>query len=298
MSEAGSRDEKMTFWEHLEELRRRLIRAILAYVVGACVAWSYRDEILAWLWKPFAESWRAQGIPGEPSLNFAAPGDAFMAYFKLSLMGGLLIAAPVIFYQLWAFVAPGLYWREKKYIIPFVFFSTLLFVGGGLFGWRIAFPITFDYFLSLAGGAKEAGLAVTPVVMMGEYLDFVRQLLLAFGIIFELPLLILFLSMAGIVNWLQLLRFGRWFVLLAFVVGAVVSPPDATSQIIMAVPLCVLYFASIALAYFFGQRPTPEQIAADRERRERERREREEERRERKAKRQAAKAAAKATKTQ
>src|SRR5690606_20998173 len=137
----------------------------------------------AWLWKPFAESWRAQGIPGEPSLNFAAPGDAFMAYLKLSLMGGMLIAAPVIFYQLWAFVAPGLYWREKKYIIPFVFFSTLLFVGGGLFGWRIAFPITFDYFLSLAGGAKEAGLAVTPVVMMGEYLDFVRQLLLAFGII-------------------------------------------------------------------------------------------------------------------
>lgn len=281
----------MTFWEHLEELRRRLVRAIIAYVIGVGIAWSYRDEILAWLWKPFAESWKSQGIPGEPSLNFAAPSDAFMAYMKLSLMGGLLIAAPVIFYQLWSFVAPGLYAKEKKYVIPFVFFSTLLFVGGGLFGWRIAFPITFDYFLGLAGMAKGAGLSITPVVMMGEYLDFVRQLLLAFGIVFELPLLILFLSMAGVVNWLQLLRFGRWFVLVAFVVGALVSPPDATSQIVMAVPLCILYFASIGLAYFFGQRPTPEQIQAHKERREKDRRDREEARRERREKRAEAKAA-------
>lgn len=286
MTQAAEPEQKMTFWEHLEELRRRLIRAVIAYVVGVCIAWSYRDEILAWLWQPFAESWKAQGIPGEPTLNFAAPSDAFMAYMKLSLMGGLLIAAPVIFYQLWSFIAPGLYAKEKKYVIPFVFFSTVLFVGGGLFGWRIAFPITFDYFLGLAGMAKDAGLAIQPVVMMGEYLDFVRQLLLAFGIVFELPLVILFLSMAGVVNWLQLLRFGRWFVLLAFIVGAVLSPPDATSQIVMAVPLCILYFASIVLAYFFGQRPTPEQIEADKKRREEAREERrkarEEKRREKK----------------
>lgn len=281
----------MSFWEHLEELRRRLVRALFAYVVGVVIAWNYRDEILAWLWKPFADSWRAQGIPGEPSLNFAAPSDAFMAYMKLSLMGGLLIAAPVIFYQLWAFVAPGLYAKEKKYVIPFVFFSTLLFVGGGLFGWRIAFPITFDYFLGLAGMAKGAGLSITPVVMMGEYLDFVRQLLLAFGLIFELPLLVLFLSMAGVVNWLQLLRFGRWFVLAAFVVGAFISPPDATSQIVMAVPLCILYFASIGLAYFFGQRPTPEQIEEYKQRREKERRDLREKREKRAAEKAAAKAA-------
>lgn len=274
MTQAAEHEPKMTFWEHLDELRRRLIRAIIAYVIGVTIAWTYRDEILAWLWKPFAESWRAQGIPGEPTLNFAAPSDAFMAYMKLSLMGGLLIAAPVIFYQLWSFIAPGLYKKEKKYVIPFVFFSTVLFVGGGLFGWRIAFPITFDYFLGLAGMAKGAGLAIQPVVMMGEYLDFVRQLLLAFGIVFELPLFILFLSMTGIVNWLQLLRFGRWFVLVAFIVGAVVSPPDATSQIVMAVPLCILYFASIGLAYLFGQRPTKEQFEADTRRREEARKER------------------------
>src|SRR5260370_457043 len=117
------RDEgKMTLWAHLDELRSRLVKAVIAYIVGASVAWTYRDPILAWLWKPFAQSWRAAGIPGEPALNFAAPSDAFKAYFKLSLMGGLMLSAPFIFYQLWAFIAPGLYKKEKKVVIPFVFF--------------------------------------------------------------------------------------------------------------------------------------------------------------------------------
>jgi sec-independent protein translocase protein TatC len=259
---------KMTIWEHLDELRSRVVRCLIAYAFGATVAWTFREQILAWLWKPYAESWRAQNIPGDPTLNFAAPSDAFKAYFKLSLMGGLMIAAPVIFYQLWAYIAPGLYKKEKKIVLPFVFFSTVLFVGGGLFGWRVAFPLTFDYLLSLAGTAQGIGLAIRPVVMMGEYLDFVSSMLLGFGITFELPLFILFLSIAGIVNYLQLIRFGRWFILIAFTVGAIFSPPDTTSQIAMSVPLCVLYFVSIGLAYVFGKRPSKEQIAKDRAERE------------------------------
>ncbi len=257
----------MTFWEHLDELRSRVVRALLSYLIGVSVAWVYRDPILNWLWKPFADSWRSENIPGDPTLNFAAPSDAFTAYLQLSLVAGLLLAAPVIFYQLWAFIAPGLYKREKRIALPFVFFSTLLFVGGGVFGWRIAFPVTFQYFLNLAGSAQSSGLAIRPVVMMSQYLDFATHMLLAFGIVFELPLFILFLSIAGIVNYLQLIRFGRWFVLVAFALGAVLTPPDTTSQIIMSVPLCVLYFASIGLAYLFGKRPTPEQIAADKARR-------------------------------
>jgi sec-independent protein translocase protein TatC len=264
MNEAGQEPGKMTIWEHLDELRSRVVRALIAYVIGASVAWGFREQILAWLWKPYAESWKEQGIAGDPTLNFAAPSDAFKAYLKLSLIGGLMLAAPVIFYQLWAYIAPGLYKKEKKFVLPFVFFSTVLFVGGGLFGWRVAFPITFSYLLSLAGTAQGSGLAIHPVVMMGEYLDFVSQMLLAFGITFELPLFILFLSIAGIVNYLQLIRFGRWFVLIAFVVGAILTPPETTSQIAMSVPLCVLYFVSIGLAYLFGKRPTKEQIAKDR----------------------------------
>ena len=259
-------EHKMTIWEHLDELRSRLVKALIAYIVGASVAWSYREPILAWLWKPFADSWRATGIKDDPALNFAAPSDIFKAYFKLSLMGGLLIAAPVIFYQLWSYVAPGLYKKEKKIVIPFVFFSTVLFVGGGLFGWRVAFPITFEYFLGLVG--NDPTTVIRPVVMMPEYLDFVSQMLLAFGIVFELPLLILFLSIAGVVNYLQLLRFARWFVLVAFAIGAVVTPPDMGSQIAMSVPLILLYMVSIGLAYLFGKRPSKEQL--DRARLERE----------------------------
>jgi sec-independent protein translocase protein TatC len=265
---ADMADKKMTIWEHLDELRVRLIKAIIAYLVGASLAWNYREPMLAWLWKPFAESWRANQLSGDPALNFAAPSDIFKAYFKLSLIGGLIVSAPVIFYQIWAYVAPGLYKKEKRIVIPFVFFSTVLFVGGGLFGWRVAFPVTFGYFIDLAKTDPGTDLHIHPVVMVPEYLDFVNQMLLGFGIVFELPLFILFLSIAGIVNYLQLIRFGRWFVLVAFTIGAILTPPDTTSQLVMSIPLCLLYFVSIGLAYLFGKRPSKAEI--DRARTERE----------------------------
>lgn len=250
--------EPMTFWEHLDELRKRIIWSVLSFFVACFVAWEVREPMLAFLVKPFSDSWKAQGIPGNASLHFGAPGAAFVAYIKLTMIGGVALAAPMIFYQLWAFVAPGLYAREKKFVIPFVLFSTFLFVGGGYFGWRAAFPITFDYFLSMSGTVGDT-ITITPTVMMGEYIDFVAQMLLAFGIIFEIPLFILFLSIAGIVNYLQLIRFGRWFILVAFVVAAIVTPPDATSQIMMAVPMCLLYGFSIGLAFVFGKPPTDAQ---------------------------------------
>jgi sec-independent protein translocase protein TatC len=216
--------------------------------------------------KPFSDSWHAQHIAGDATLHFGAPGAAFVAYMKLSMIGGTAIAAPIIFYQLWSFIAPGLYAREKKFVIPFVLFSTILFVGGGFFGWRSAFPITFDYFLSMAGSIGSQHVTITPTVMMGDYIDFVTQMLLCFGIIFEIPLLILFLSMAGIVNYLQLIRFARWYILVAFIVAAIATPPDATSQCLMAIPMCLLYVFSIGLAYVFGKKPTEEQREAYRNR--------------------------------
>jgi sec-independent protein translocase protein TatC len=259
---APSADKPMTFWEHLDELRNRLRYALLAYVVGFGVAWYVREKILGLLWIPFREAWVSQKLSGPPELHFAAPGDAFMAYVRQSMIAGLVIAAPFMFWQLWAFVAPGLYKKEKKSALAFMISATLLFVGGGMFAWKVAFPVAFNYFLSLSGNMAENGLSISPTVMMNDYLEFVGQLLLAFGAIFELPLLILFLSVAGIVNYLQLWRFGRWFILIAFTVGAVLTPPDVTSQMIMSIPLCVLYFASIGLAYVFGKKPTPEQIAS------------------------------------
>ena len=261
-ADAAEDAKQMTFWEHLDELRRRLVWSIGAFFVSCGAAWAVREHMLAWLVKPFADSWAAQKLPGPATLHFGAPGAAFIAYLKLSMIGGVALAAPMIFYQLWAFVAPGLYAKEKRFVIPFVLASSGLFVGGGYFGWRAAFPLAFNYFLGMAGTVGGQGVTITPTVMMGEYLDFVMQMLLAFGVVFEIPLFITFMAMAGIVNYLQLIKFGRWFILIAFVVAAVMTPPDVTSQLLMAVPMCLLYFLSIGLAYVFGRKPTPEEVAA------------------------------------
>lgn len=254
-------DKMMSLWEHLDEFRVRLTRAAGTYVVAMFAAWAVKDPILAWLWKPFVDSWKAEKLTGEPKLHFAAPSDAFMAYFKLSMIAGLGLAAPMIFYQIWAFIAPGLYRKERRYALGFVVTSSLFFVGGGLFGWRMAFPISFQYFLGLTVDAAHAGITLEPTVMVGDYLDFVAQMLLAFGLIFELPLLLTFLSVVGLVNYLQLYRFGRWFIMIAAILGAVLSPPDTTSMVVMTVPLIVLYFASIGLAYVFGQKPSEAELA-------------------------------------
>jgi sec-independent protein translocase protein TatC len=264
----GDEDTPMTFWEHLDELRKRLVWSVLAFFAGCMGMWELREKLLNFLTIPFVDAWKEQSIPGTPTLHFGAPAAAFVAYLKLSMIGGVAVASPFIFYQLWSFIAPGLYAREKRFVIPFVLFSTLLFVGGGLFGWRAAFPISFGYFLSMAGTVGENGITITPTVMMGDYLDFAAQLLLGFGIIFEIPLVILFLSIAGIINYLHLIQFGRWFILVAFIVAAVLTPPDITSQCVMAIPMCLLYGMSIGLAYVFGKPPTDAQRAAFKKQRE------------------------------
>jgi sec-independent protein translocase protein TatC len=250
----------MTIWEHLEELRRRLVWSVVMFFGGCVLCWNFHTKLLSILVKPFADSWLKQNISGVSSLHFATPAAAFAAYVKLSMLGGLVVAAPFIFYQLWAFIAPGLYAREKRIVVPFVMLSTGLFVGGIYFGYRAAFPFTFNYFLSLSGNIGN--VEIKPTVMMGEYIDFALQMLLGFGLVFEIPLILLFLSIVGIVNHLTLIKFGRWYVLLAFIVAALFTPPDVTSQLVMAIPMCILYFVSIGLVYLFGKPPTEAQREA------------------------------------
>jgi sec-independent protein translocase protein TatC len=252
----------MTFWEHLEELRKRLMWSIGIFLVACAGAWNFHDQMLDWLFVPYKRAWIEQHLPGTPALHFGAPTAQFGADFKIAMIGGAAFAAPFIFYQLWGFVAPGLYAKEKRYVIPFVLLSSALFVGGAYFGWRAAFPISFNYFLSLSSEAARHGLVVVPTVMMGDYIDFCFQMLLGFGLVFEMPLLLLFLSIAGVINYLTLIKFIRYFILLAFVVAAVVTPPDVPDQLAMALPMCLLYGVSILLVYLFGKKPTPEQIAA------------------------------------
>jgi sec-independent protein translocase protein TatC len=258
----GEGGKPMTFWEHLDELRKRLIWSVIAFFVGCFAAWGVHEELLSILTKPFIHAWAEQHLHGAPNLNFSAPGAAFTGYFRISMIGGAAMAAPFIFYQVWSFIAPGLYSKEKRYVIPFVFLSTVLFVGGGYFGWRVAFPISFNYFLGLSGPVGGDGLTITPTIMMGEYIDFCAQMLLGFGLVFELPMLLLFLGIAGIINYLDLIKYGRYFVLVAFVTAAVLTPPDVPDQLAMAVPMCLLYVVSIGLVFLFGRKPTEEQKKA------------------------------------
>lgn len=258
MTASSDQSKSMTFWEHLDELRIRLRRAVGAYVLAMFAAWYAREPVLAFLVYPFKKAWVQQNLPGEPMLHFAGPADGLMAYLQQSLFAALVFAGPIIFWELWAFIAPGLYKREKKSAVAFMLSSTVLFVAGAGFAWAVAFPVAFTYLLSMSGDLGSHGVAIQPTIMMIDYLGFIGRLLLVFGLIFEIPLVTLFLSVAGIVNYKQLWRFGRWFVLIAFTLGAVLTPPDVTSQFVMAIPMCFLYLLSIGLAYVFGKRPEPE----------------------------------------
>lgn len=242
----------MSFWEHLEELRSRIVKSAAATAVGFAIGWIYREPLLDWLTRPFVIAWNSAHLSQHATLHFPAPASLFFAYVKLAFLAGVVLALPVLFYQLWAFVAPGLYAREKRFALPFVFSSSSLFVVGGYFGWRVAFPIAFQYLLGLSGKLSGSSLTVMPTVMIDDYLDFVARMLLGFGLVFELPVLAFFLAVAGLVTHRHLIRFARYFIVIAFVVAAVVTPPDPVSQLLLAIPLCLLYGVSIVVAWIFA----------------------------------------------
>lgn len=254
---AGDDDRMMTFWEHLEELRKRIIYMGIAFAAGGGAAWHLRETILVWLTAPFVRAWNSSKVLGQAALHFPAPQALFVAYVKLAVLGGFVLSLPILLYQLWAFISPGLYSREKRFAIPFVISSCGLFVLGAWFGWRFAFPAAFQYLLSFSGPVGSA-ITIQPSVMIDEYIAFVSQMLLAFGAVFELPVLVFFLSVAGVITHHTLIRFARVFIVVAFVIAAVITPPDPLSQLILAVPLCLLYFFSIGIAYVFGRREAPE----------------------------------------
>jgi sec-independent protein translocase protein TatC len=252
-AEAPERDVRMTIWEHLEELRRRVIKAAVGIVTATCVAWAFRIELLAWLVKPYQHTWITR-FNKPLVLQTLRPADAFLGYLELSLTAGIVAAAPIIFYQLWAFISPGLYRKEKRLIIPFVVFSSTLFGSGVAFAYYVAFPFTFNYFLSLLGPVRD-GVELTQIVTLEFFLDFSTRFLLAFGAVFELPLFIAFLVLANIVTPRQLLRFGRWATVLAFILGAIVTPgPEVTSQIAVSGALIGLYFMSVPIAFLLKPR--------------------------------------------
>lgn len=248
-------DVEMTFFEHLAELRTRLIRALIATVPGVAVGWYFREELLAWLVVPYVRANERMGLGQR--LHFADPSDAFFWYLIIAAVAGLIAASPVVFWQIWGFVSPGLYRREKRMAIPFVAASTLFFVGGVYFCYATVLDPAFQLMLGFGGDVADSGLELVPMIMIDRYLSFATRFLLAFGVTFEVPVVVSFLSFAGLVNWRQLVGFARWWLLISAVIAAILTPPDAGTMVAMLLPLNLLYWLGVGVAAIFGPKPPP-----------------------------------------
>ena len=237
-------DEKLPFTSHLEELRKRLIICFVAVGIGFIVSYAFSERIFKVLMKPLLEA-----MPPGGTLIFTGLTEAFFIYFKVSLLAGIFIASPVILYQIWSFVSPGLHEKEKKYAFSFVVFSTVFFVGGALFGYFVVFPSSFKYLMSFATDTMR------PLPSAKEYLSLSTGLLFAFGIVFELPVFVFFLSKIGIVNAKMLASKRKYAIVIIFIVSAILTPtPDVVDQLMMAVPLLLLYEVSIWVVKVFGEK--------------------------------------------
>ena len=224
----------MSFIEHLEELRSRLIKSLAAVLVGFIAAYFVSGYIIDFLNRPFLELSDAQ-------LTLLAPTEGFMVKLKTAFLASLALSSPVIFYQFWKFVAPGLYQKEKRFILPVVCWSVLLFLLGGIFAYHVL-PFAMRFFHSFAGGGVENFWSLS------KYITFVTYLLLAFGLVFELPLVIYFAARMGLVTPAFLRKKRRHAIILLLVLSALVTPPDVFTQAVLALPLVILYEVSIFLA--------------------------------------------------
>ncbi|MDM8535213.1 twin-arginine translocase subunit TatC [Desulfobacterales bacterium HSG17] len=241
MSGAG----KSPFTEHLGELRDRLVRSFIAVGAGFAVAYFFKEKLFEILIAPLVI---AMGDNGNAQMIFTGLPEAFFTYLKVSLLAGLIAATPVIFYEFWMFISPGLYRTEKKYIIPIVLLSVFFFIIGSSFGYFIVFPYGFKFFLGFATQTIHA------MPSMKEYLSFASKMLLAFGFVFELPLVLTFMARMGLVS-VEFLKKNRKYALLLFFVGAaLITPPDVVTQVMMALPLMILYEISIIGARIFGKK--------------------------------------------
>ena len=240
-------DQDMTFFEHLTELRTRLLRCVMGLIPAIAIAWVYKEEIKDFLIEPLRPACKTLGFEPEACvLHVGHPAEAFMMYMKNSLLAGVLIAAPWLFWQLWGFISPGLYKREKLLAIPFIIASTLCFVGGAIFGYLLVFP---EAFTGLLGFTDET---LVPTLFAKEYMPFFRRMLLAFGVVFEVPVVVTFLAGAGIVTWQQLLKFSRWWIVCAAFISMLLTPQDVYTMVMMLVPLIVLYFVGVGAAYLMS----------------------------------------------
>ena len=229
--------EKQPFLSHLEELRKRLVICAIGVGAGFVIAYIFSERLFQLLVAPLKAV-----MPEGDQLIFTNLPEMFFAYIKVAFIAGIMAAAPLIFYQLWMFIAPGLYRKEKKMAIPFVISSTILFVGGALFGYFVVFPFGFKFFIGFSNDYVKALPSVK------QYFSFSMKLLFAFGAVFELPVIIFFLSKMGVVTPQFLRQKRKYAILLTFALAAILTPPDVITQCMMAGPLIVLYEIGILVS--------------------------------------------------
>ncbi len=241
---------------HLRELRKRLIVSIAALVIGFAVSYFFSDRLYSILISPLLPA-----MPkGSEFVAFTGVVEPFFVYIKVGLLGGAALASPVILYEIWAFVAPGLYEAEKRWFMLTVLFSCALFICGLLFAFFVVFPFAFKFLLGYSGPQLK------PFISMNSYFSLVTRLLIAFGVVYQLPLAMLVLARTGVVTAARFLSWWRYAVIAIVVVAAVLTPtPDAFNQMLMAGPLLILYFLGILLARIFGKKKQEPEVAENKE---------------------------------
>jgi sec-independent protein translocase protein TatC len=251
---------RMPFMAHIRELRDRVRNAAIAFVVAFGACWYFAQDIYAWLRVPLTEAWmmHKEVLGPKVMMQFDTITLPFWVYISVALWGGLFVASPFIFHQLWKFIAPGLYKRERRFGIVFAAASAICFTAGAVFCYYFCLLPLFDFMLGYATPEQM------PLLNISDYFDLTRTLMIAFGAVFELPVLIFFLATVGLVTHRSLWRFNRWFIVLAFIIGAMLTPgPDVVSQLLMAMPMIVLYNLSILIALIVTRRREARAAALD-----------------------------------
>jgi sec-independent protein translocase protein TatC len=236
----------MSFLEHLDELRTRLTISAIAVVVGFLIAFAFSSYVFDFIMKPLQAA-----LPPGGKLIYTDPAEAFLLYLKISALAGTVIAAPVVIWQLWLFIAPGLYQHEKRYAIPFVLISSFFFVCGAAFSHFLVFPFAWRFFASFNTDYVQFMPRIAPAFSLYS------KLMLAMGAVFQMPTLVFFLARMGVVTGRQLLHYTKYAILIIFIVAAIITPgPDVVSQCLVAAPMLMLYAVSILIAWAFGKRRT------------------------------------------
>jgi sec-independent protein translocase protein TatC len=233
---------------HIKELRIRLVNSVIAIAIGFFICFAYYEPILEWMMIPAKEA-----LPINSQMVAVEIQETFFTAMKVAFFAGFILVLPYVFWQIWMFLAPGLYDNEKKLIIPFVFFATLMFLIGASFAYYIVVPVGFSFLINFGSAV------VTVLPSIGMYVGFFTKLMLGFGIAFEMPVITFFLAKIGVVDDKMLKEFFRYAIVLIFILSAILTPPDVVSQLLMAGPLTLLYGVSIYIAKIFNPAPKDEE---------------------------------------